>query len=471
MSDIPKVIGQGEYGCVLKPSLKCKDNPLESYDNKVSKIIRRIDAKKEMAEYIKVDKADKKNEFYLGKPVLCELEDIKSLNKDAIQKCKIGKDVIARLNNYELIIMEDGGENLETYIKQMSSWTTSAKSTELCEKFLLEILRLFYGVYKFEKHDLVHHDLKPQNIVYNKKNNRLNFIDFGLMQSRKKIINQANSSKYQLGIFHWSYPWELEFLNKDDFEKLKTAKSQQYKFNIVKNGINSLDEKNDYYSHSNSFLYYSYSGSYTTFCNKYIKDYELTLKTDINSLGYSNFLDKSLKTIDILGLGIALNYWLTNAKKHLDSLIVSRLESLFSRMVSGRLSDRILPEDALESYEEFINGSGLLEKYGKELHSHKIFDIGDRIQIILDKKPLKINKKIKPKADFVNADPNPCPEGKERNPITGRCNKIKLNKTVKKNSEEKLCPPGKERNPKTRRCVNKCKDGYTRNSEFKCVKE
>ena len=32
------------------------------------------------------------------------------------------------------------------------------------------------------------------------------------------------------------------------------------------------------------------------------------------------------------------------------------------------------------------------------------------------------------------------------------------------------CRDGKERNPKTRRCINKCKDGYARDTDFKCKK-
>lgn len=32
------------------------------------------------------------------------------------------------------------------------------------------------------------------------------------------------------------------------------------------------------------------------------------------------------------------------------------------------------------------------------------------------------------------------------------------------------CPSNKERNPNTQRCILKCKDGFERNSEFKCRK-
>ena len=34
----------------------------------------------------------------------------------------------------------------------------------------------------------------------------------------------------------------------------------------------------------------------------------------------------------------------------------------------------------------------------------------------------------------------------------------------------KKCLPGKELNPKTNRCNKTCKQGYTRNAQFKCIK-
>jgi hypothetical protein len=70
-----------------------------------------------------------------------------------------------------------------------------------------------------------------------------------------------------------------------------------------------------------------------------------------------------------------------------------------------------------------------------------------------------------------------CKQGKELNPKTNRCvNVCKPNYTRNdnfkciKNKKIKLCASGKELNPKTNRCVNVCKSNYTRNADFKCVK-
>jgi len=203
----PVVIGQGSYGCVHKPSLKCKNETGINYVNKVSKILSKSDAKKEIGEYSKVSKADKKNKFYLGKPTDCEVDEVQS-NINAIKRCTISDRAIHRLSQYQLILMEDGGENIVTYTDKMRNWSRSEMSTEHCEKFALEALRLFAGLKTFLDNGLVHFDLKPQNIVYNATTNRLNFIDFGLMKSKKPLISQAKISKcgsaFSTGLIHGS---------------------------------------------------------------------------------------------------------------------------------------------------------------------------------------------------------------------------------------------------------------------------
>ena len=486
-----KVIGEGTYGCVHKPSLKCatENEKRVSYDNKVSKILTKIAAKKEIAEYKKVSKADKKDEFYLGKPMSCHLDITDPSNLEAIEKCKIGKAALKNLESYDLIIMGDGGDNLETYTKKMREWSKSEMSTENCEKFLLEALRLFSGLKRFEENDLIHYDLKPQNIVYNERTNRLNFIDFGLMQSKKKTIKKCSESKHNWAFFHWSYPWELELLNKRDFEYVKQSPERQY------NAINRDLVKKDgyYYDHILNFAYYSFDPSdqidYTVTFTDYVRNYKNTVTDDMMMLKYEDFLEKSVSTIDLFGVGMALNHWLSVAKKHLDDRHKDYLTYFFKGLISARLLGRDSIDSALETYAQFLVNSRLLEKYGKEIKNHIVVDKDEFPLAVQEAKVnvLKLDKKFRPDPEFVNAEPSPCPEGKELNPKTGRCVKIKTQKVVDcpegktrnpktgrcvKNKTQKAsgCADGKEINPKTGRCVKKCRDGYNRNDDFVCVR-
>ena len=490
MSD---VIGEGTYGCVHKPSLKCKDSPNISYDNKVSKLLLSTEAKKELKEYDNVRNADKNNEYYLGVPENCDVDIRNVFNLKSIQKCRIGSDAIKNLTKYKLLIMGDGGINLEDYTRKMKEWSVSEMSEELCEKFLLESLRLFHGLKVFEEHGLVHHDLKPQNIVYNDKTNRLNFIDFGLMASRDKIIRQAKASKYDFALFHWSYPWELEFIDKKEFDNVAGYPETQEE--IIKELKNEItNEKGKYYEQSSNFFYYSLNryaqqDEYQQECANYVLGYERTIKNNMNEMKYPKFLQSSVRTIDVFGLGIALNYWFYQAKRFLSVSLSNDLKALYGKMIEPELKYRPFIDEALKDMEEILTKNGLLDKYNKKIRNSTVID--NEIPSPIQEIPDNVFKKItKPNKDIVMATPGecqegkvrnekgrcvkikvapidkkllPCPDGKERNE-NGRCVKIRAPKT------ELECPEGKERNPKTRRCVAKCKPGYLRNQDFKCIK-
>jgi serine/threonine protein kinase len=492
---IPQVIGQGSYGCVLKPSLKCKDETNINYVNKVSKILKTSAAKTEIAEYGKVSRADKKNQFYLGKPDSCEIDEKRATNLMAIQKCNIGEDAMKQIDKYKLILMEDGGMNLETYTDKIRNWSKSEMSTELCEKFLLESMRLFAGLKVFLDKGLIHFDLKPQNIVYNEKTNRLNFIDFGLMKSKKKIKTDSEKSKCGWTFFHWSYPWEVELLNRRSFDYVLA--SENVKTTCL---FNVKDNTGMHENHVKNFFYYTTDrhvpdAQYQSTCNDFFSGYEMTLRNDMEELGYDKFLEKSLSTIDIYGVGMAMNYWLFYARIHLDAALAKELDTVFRFMICPHLKYRYTVNEVLEDLEYVIQKSGLLEKYDKEIvdrivvnglsaHKHRV------------EKPVKVPRLKKPDRELVDGEPKPCPEGKEINPKTGRCIKINVQKNVdapcppgkernpktgrcikiktetnKPNGSSEPCPPGKDRNPKTRRCINKCKDGYERNAAFKCTRK
>jgi serine/threonine protein kinase len=461
----PEVAGEGTYGCVHSPSLKCKDNVSISYSNKVSKLLKKKDALIEMREYDKLLEADKKKYYYLGRPEACELDNKSATNLMAIQKCKIGKDVLKNLSGFKLLVMKDGGINLEKYTKKMSEWSISEMSTELCEKFLLESLRLFHGLKVFEEHDLVHHDLKPQNIVYNEILNRMNFIDFGLMTSRKKIKNEARKSKYDFALFHWSFPWEYEFINQKEFNNVVIFPENQDEI-ITEIHDEIREKKGTYYEHIKTFFFYAidkYTSiqKYQTDCREYVDGYGRTVKNNMLEMKYEKFLEASVRTVDVFGLGLSLNYWLHVAKKFLPTALTSELCVLYNKMISSELLFRPFISDALSEMEKILTKHGLLEKHNKKILNHTVVDsTEDEIKSPSIEHHV-FDKIARPNDAIVRTDPGDCPEGMVKND-KGKCVNIKRS--------ERICPEDKERNPKTKRCISKCKPGYVRNEDFKCIR-
>ena len=64
-------VGEGTYGCVFKPSLKCQEN-IGSYENKVSKVMVNREAKEELKEYISIAKIQGLEKYAITQPILCK---------------------------------------------------------------------------------------------------------------------------------------------------------------------------------------------------------------------------------------------------------------------------------------------------------------------------------------------------------------------------------------------------------------
>jgi serine/threonine protein kinase len=420
-------IGEGSYGCVHKPSLRCKQKKVD-YTNKVSKIMTKKHSRTELGEYKKIEALDKSKQFYLGKPVLCVPENDDSA-KQAINMCEKFKS--NSIKDYNLLIMNDGGNNLEQYANKMHNFSRTPENIEKIEKFWIEAQRILLGLTVFNDNGIVHHDLKPQNIVYNEDTNRTNFIDFGLMTTMDKIKNESNVSLYGLGRAHWSFPLEMEFINKNGY--LKYAQLSDYEKSHCLNFL-SLDNDD-----IKTFLRYV-----TTTNNKLLvwDDIRVDYCNLINSMredNYDEFLERVMRTIDVYGIGMAFMYILNKTRHLIEPKLENELRTLFYNMVTPNVFERYLPNLVLNKFETILFENGILTKYNKHFENHKL----------VNDKPITPSKTVSKKSNFIN---NNILDTIDITPI-------------------KICPPGKELNPFTRRCVNICKYGYMRNSSFKCVRD
>ena len=80
----PVVIGEGTYGCVHRPALKCADRNIIDDNKIVSKTLSKTDASNELREFGLISSADKKNNYHLGRPDSCYPDNTHS-NKVATQ--------------------------------------------------------------------------------------------------------------------------------------------------------------------------------------------------------------------------------------------------------------------------------------------------------------------------------------------------------------------------------------------------
>lgn len=446
------VIGEGGYGCVHKPSLKCKTSSKVNYKNKVSKILFSTFAKKELKEYDKIVKIDKNKNFYLGKPKECDFNNNNTKNKDSLRECSNGEDMLESSNDLTLLIMEDGGINLELYANKfinVGNSKTQYENIKRVEIFWIESFRLLLGIKELIQHGIIHNDLKPQNIVYNENTQRVNFIDFGLMSIFDKVIESSiKSINHYATQTYWAYPLETILYNEKNFIKfceMNKNEREHYILNLCKE--NSVKTFFFYESQCitskermNMFLNDLYSFFIFNFNYPKINDYVLN-KKEYEKENHKHFLINSLSTIDIYGLGISFNYMLSKTKHLLSDQMRTDFSNLFYLMITPNPFKRIKIDCLINKYELILKTNGMLEKYSINFSS---FLLPNEIETKLNKIIKGITTSIQTKESYIvkNAD-----------------------KTIL----ELSCLPNKIFNPLSKKCVESCKKGYIRNKSFKCI--
>jgi serine/threonine protein kinase len=434
------VIGEGSYGCVLKPSLKCKTTRPINYKNKISKIMEKSEAIIELEEYKRIEKVDKNANYYTGNPEMC-IPEISKKNMNAIKQCKYRN--IEDLRKYYLLIMEDGGQSLTVFAdsiyEEIIRGTLRYDSKEFQDyqkimyNFWEECKRLFMGLQLFLKNNLVHHDLKPQNILYDIQHNRVNYIDFGLMTTKKEIRENSINSYNHNAIIHWSFPPEMPYTNKSEYMKLvKMNKQKKIKvFERFMKNLSDSENKINYFFKNTVLDYYKKEESETI--KNHLKEYYDLLLKEMTSKKYNIFLEGVINSIDTYGLGLSLLYVLNKTQLLIDPLFAKNLRSLFLNMVNFNVMERKNIKTLIYEYNEIMKKYSTLFKQNtlryKESYGKTKKFIEQKLESIEIENANISNKKL-------DMDPIPlCPKSYKYNSDIRHC--IKSKTKSKSNTKSK----------------------------------
>lgn len=215
-----KLIGEGSFGCVIKPAIPCKKYT-KSLNNSVSKIVKDPDFD-DIKKENKVNKLlriiDPDNQYFISYIDICilnsipkrkDLETIQMLNNDYYyslnnnkknkETCKVEVD-----KDPVNIIMPDGGINLEDILKKKNKYNTYFNL--FIKNFKKHIKHLLLGMKLSHENNIVNRDIKDSNIVCLLINNdlKIRYIDFGLsIVINEKLLNDDN---YELNGSPGYYP-------------------------------------------------------------------------------------------------------------------------------------------------------------------------------------------------------------------------------------------------------------------------
>ena len=435
-----EILGEGTYGCVIKPYLKCKSNKKLDYIGRVSKIMREKDAKEELAEMDKIKNINNIEKYTIRTPIKCKPKIDDKFDK-IVKDCNtnnVASTYRKDKNKLSQLLVDDGGLDLQKFVYKIYE-NLSLHDQQV---FMTSLLHLFKGLKFFSDNDIIHQDIKSLNIVYNVANGKIRYIDFGLAVSKKKFINSSkfNSNKMAQS---WSYyPPEFSCANYSSFMHSSREKCRELYA--------------DYGNSKNQYMHFinDLANSFDSYC--------LTLA-----------LKELLRTIYHLKGNKINKYFL----KNLNSLMMEYSESDLT------LRNKNLDE-LINRYKNLLNKYNIYTKT-KPAPSPQIVEIAERFSLELSEKTKLVHcpPGIPDFNPFTRKCVKKCKDGKIRNDKF-RCvkNKTQKKKSLTKDSDnifnninkkmKECAEKDKDYNPLTNRCVKKCAENQKRilkDNKFKCI--
>jgi hypothetical protein len=210
-----RLLNQGTYGCIFYPGIACSGKmERKQYVTKVQK-------KKDTSENeLKIGNYIKKIKFYgmYFAPILksCPIS-IAKIEQEEIKKCELfdEQDLEKRDNknqeNQEFISnkIRYVGEN--TLQKHLMNHLYSDIYT-FFPHFLETHIYLTNSIDKLVKINVLHYDIKENNIIYDSKNHVPIIVDFGLSFNIKELTQKTNFEKNFYTYYDKYSPWCLEII-------------------------------------------------------------------------------------------------------------------------------------------------------------------------------------------------------------------------------------------------------------------
>ena len=326
-----KTFASGGFGCVFRPSLKCKKTRKRE-PRKISKLMTTKHALEEYNEVLilkqlihKIDNYS--NYFIIDGFTICEpskltLSDLKDFNKcSALPKDNIvSTNINQSLDKLLLINIPDGGEALDNYINKNNTYEEIIKINNSLIDLLLN------GIIPMNKLNIYHTDVKDSNILISYSNNKLNtrLIDWGLSVIYHPHKNETLSKNWKNRPLQYNVPFSI-ILFSDNFENSYSTFLKNNTKKITKNilmsfVINYINEWNAYrgQGHFKMINYIMtmffnkkhprerenvkfFIDNYTMpFISNYIVDILFTFKGSVNLRDYLD--NVFVKNVDVWGL-------------------------------------------------------------------------------------------------------------------------------------------------------------------------
>jgi len=199
-----RVIGEGGFGCVLKPAIRC-----DGKERKGDKYITKIQLESETSD----------REISIGKLVK-KIPLSKKHFAPIVSSCKSKPNVvkmIVKTNNCRFLnenpnknfaistIPSINGDDFKHYIYNQY------KSSDILYTVIHSYVYLLFSIYLLNKHDIIHYDLKGENVMFDINKKRPIIIDFGLSIHKPDIKPDFNNPDYMYNLRDYFYAYAPDY--------------------------------------------------------------------------------------------------------------------------------------------------------------------------------------------------------------------------------------------------------------------
>ena len=199
------MIGEGGYGCVIRPAVSCQGNQkFTGNDAYVSKILYTQDAAEEMRQAQAVREMLENNpgmpaQFFSIPEDSCGFQR-EALTASDQRDCKVIQGEPAY--QFQVLQSRYGGMELRSFLEEVVDGTQGPQGLSHVTANMLEMLH--EAIVPMNQYGIWHCDLKSQNILVHTETADVTMIDWGMMKTRERLNG--------LGRGNWHFMWNAPFV-------------------------------------------------------------------------------------------------------------------------------------------------------------------------------------------------------------------------------------------------------------------
>jgi serine/threonine protein kinase len=342
-------VAKGSYGCVIKPNINC-DGTFGN-ENQITKFFfNERDYEFEKKTQSIIEEIDKDKKFTIKMIYSCKInitDEIKQQIKD-FKSCDIKNNEIFQ------ITYENGGIDIYNIFKKKKDELNKLNLFKLLQKFV----NIFEGLCVINENNLVHFDIRIDNLLYDINKDKFVIIDFGLIKEK----SNAYSTNNLLNKPHPSYPNDINilysYINGNNYNYLNNYELNSNIFiELISYNINKIKIK---YEHI-QILYFKKVLNKILDINKYLS-IDIFKKFDINFwiniFEYKNYSKDFSEKLDVYMLGLTLFEFILQIFQNLDNKTINKIPlklfSLIKKMISINPYERPTIQEATKEFKSIM---------------------------------------------------------------------------------------------------------------------